>query len=79
MDRKCPLSHTGTELSPNITEALWEGARLAPSLHLWDNRFLLLSCFQVHPTVSRVDQTVAERKRENYCMHLDNLAPLSQC
>ncbi len=35
--QKVPLSHTGTELSPNITEALWEGARLAPSLHLWDN------------------------------------------
>lgn len=62
-----------------MAEALAEGARLGPSLHLWENHFLLLSYFQAHPTVSHVDQTAAERKTENYCMRLDNLAPLSQC
>lgn len=33
-----PITHRNWGV-PNITEALWEGARLAPSLHLWDNRF----------------------------------------
>lgn len=74
-----PLPHAGTEVSPTslrhcgkVRDLLLLCTRGTP--------FLLLSYFQVHPTVSHVRQTKwQERKRENYCMRLDNLAPLSQC
>lgn len=49
-----PTTHSNWGV-PIITEALWEVARLAPSFYLWNNRFLLLSYFQVRPTVSRVE------------------------
>ncbi|KAF3848223.1 hypothetical protein F7725_021251, partial [Dissostichus mawsoni] len=58
------LSHVGTEASPNNTEALWE------SLYTCGINSFYLSYFQ---------PCGAERKRENFCMHLDNIAPLSQC
>lgn len=74
-----PQPHTGTEVSPTSLRHCGKVQDL----------LLLYPCgitvsfnslyFQVHPTVSHVDQTVAERKKENYCMHLDNLDPLSQC
>lgn len=64
----------------SITEGPREDARLVTSLHLWDKRFLPLS-FDSFPSASycKPCEWVAERKKENYSMHLDNITPLSQC
>lgn len=74
-----PLPHTVTEVYPTSLRHCGKVRGLLLLFYLWKHRFLLLSYFQVHPTVSRVDQVVPERPTENYCMHLDNLGSLSQC
>ena len=77
MDRKCPDRTKELRCPQHHWGIVGRCKTGSFSTRLWDNCFLLLSYFQVHPTVSHVDQT--ERTEENYCMHLDNLAPLSQC
>lgn len=67
MDRKRPLSHTGTEVSPTSMRHWWEGDSL-----LLDTCGITVSFyslyFQVHPTVSHVNQGRG-REKEGKLLH----------
>ena len=69
-----------TGCAPPITRRNWgvtpqHWGIVGKSLHLWDKQFLPL----LFPSASYCKPCGAERKREHFCMHLDNIAPLSQC